>query len=100
MVANTVAANLRRTDLIGRWGGEEFIIYLEKVNQDSFFQILEKLRILVSASEIKSNENIINVTVSIGGVIINEGDTKEQIIKKADELMYKSKNSGRNKVTV
>lgn len=99
-VANTLSANLRGTDLIGRWGGEEFIIYLEKVSSESLVQILEKLRMLVAASQIKIGNNNISVTVSMGGVIIKDGDSKENIIKRADELMYRSKKEGRNRVSI
>lgn len=99
-VTNTISNNLRNTDLIGRWGGEEFVVYIEKVNGENIFTILDKLRILIENSEINTGKEIIKVTASIGGVVIKSGNTKDEIIKNADKLMYESKNNGRNRVTV
>ncbi|MEO0094961.1 MAG: diguanylate cyclase, partial [candidate division WOR-3 bacterium] len=54
---------------------------------------------LISLSNIKINSDTINVTVSIGATLVKEKDTLKSIIKRADKLMYQSKQNGRNKVT-
>jgi len=102
MVAATLKYNIRADDAVGRWGGEEFLVILYDVDSlDSLRNICEKLRILVEHStlELESN-NFINVTISIGATLLNHTDTPETIVARADKLMYKSKESGRNRGTV
>ena len=99
-VAKTLSHNLRGIDIIARWGGEEFIICIDNINKELMEKLLNKLRILVEKTEVHYNQKIISVTISVGGTVIQENETKEEIIKRADELMYKSKDSGRNKVTI
>lgn len=99
VVSSTLSNNLRATDLVGRWGGEEFVLCLEKVNSEVIGAVLEKLRILIENSEVYFNNERIKITASIGGTIIKAEDTKESIIHRADQLMYMSKNNGRNRIT-
>ncbi|MGE5403535.1 MAG: diguanylate cyclase [Candidatus Saccharibacteria bacterium] len=100
MVANTMASNIRSYDLACRWGGEEFNIILSDVNADLMKYIAEKLRVLISQSCIEHETEMINVTISIGGTLVQEGDTPESLLKRADDLMYQSKTNGRNQVTI
>ncbi len=102
VLSQTLIKNTRSFDTVGRWGGEEFIGIIENVNKDELLKISEKLRSLVDASSIKLEgfENNINTTISIGATISKPEDSPETIIKRADELMYESKQAGRNRVTV
>lgn len=101
MVSKTLSSNLRLEDKIGRWGGEEFIAVLQVSRESSLEKIANKLRILVSKSTFKtSKDENISVSISIGGAIIKDGETIEQLIERADNNMYISKKTGRNKVTV
>jgi len=101
MVTRTLSSNLRNDDKIGRWGGEEFIAVLQISKISSLEHIANKLRTLVSKSEFTTSENTnITVTVSVGGAIIEDGETIEQLIERADNNMYLSKTNGRNRVTV
>jgi diguanylate cyclase (GGDEF)-like protein/PAS domain S-box-containing protein len=102
VVAKTLIKNIRSFDTIGRWGGEEFIGLIENINNDELLKVAEKLRALVDASSIQPEgfKNIINPTISIGATISKPQDSPETIIKRADELMYESKQAGRNRVTI
>lgn len=101
MVSKTLSSNLRNEDKIGRWGGEEFIAVLKVTKELSLERIANKLRILVSKSIYETEDGInITVNVSIGGAIIKNDETIEQLIERADNNMYISKKTGRNKVTV
>lgn len=99
MVANTLKLNLRQTDTIARWGGEEFVVLMEISLPDSAQSITEKLRNLIASSHLQFGENDIGVTASIGVTTVQPGDTTESIVARADGLMYQSKAAGKNRVT-
>jgi diguanylate cyclase (GGDEF)-like protein/PAS domain S-box-containing protein len=100
MLANTVNSNLRAGDSIGRWGGEEFLVVLRQIGQAYIFQVAEKLRILIASSVAHAGEEQVNLTVSIGATQLREQDTLEEVVERADRLLYASKDAGRNRVTV
>jgi len=100
LVANTFVANGRPFDLFGRWGGEEFVGIIRNINKKDLEALGNRLRILVGKSHIiHENENI-NVTISVGATLVNDDDTMESLMKRADTLMYKSKKTGKNKLTL
>jgi len=55
---------------------------------------------LVEKSSLRKDKGSLKVTISIGATVIKEGDTIEQAVKRADDLLYKSKDDGRNRVTI
>jgi diguanylate cyclase (GGDEF)-like protein/PAS domain S-box-containing protein len=97
LVSKTLKSNVRGNDKVGRWGGEEFIAIVMCENNAELALVSEKLRILVqkSAYEIPESD-IIKVTVSIGGTIFNKGENISDTINRADKLMYKAKQNGKN----
>jgi diguanylate cyclase (GGDEF)-like protein len=100
-VARNLAGHLRGTDVCGRWGGEEFIAVLHNVDLKSISQIAQKLHAMIASSTIIVNEEKIYVTTSIGAAIVHETDTTiNSIVERADQLMYQSKQAGRNRVTL
>jgi diguanylate cyclase (GGDEF)-like protein/PAS domain S-box-containing protein len=100
MIAHTLNQNLRSSDLIGRWGGEEFVGIILDTDLHHLALISEKLRILVENSHFNYEGNEIGVTISIGGTLARSSDTDDTIIRRADQLMYQCKLKGRNKVLV
>ncbi len=101
MVAQTMRHALRATDTTGRWGGEEFIAILHDVrDKDDLLAAAEKVRALVEHSRLDLDGQGLAVTVSIGGTLLLPRDTADSFVGRADQLMYRSKESGRNYVTV
>ena len=101
MVAATLKHNLREADALGRWGGEEFLAILYDVTSLGALETLcEKLRTLVEASRLDLADRHLTVTVSIGATLLRPDDTPESIVRRADEMMYRSKQAGRNRVSV
>lgn len=101
MVAATLKHNLRNTDVVGRWGGEEFLAILYDVNSfDALKFVCEKLRTLVDFSRLDLPDKSLNVTISIGATLLLPHDTPESFVRRSDELMYQSKKGGRNRVSV
>lgn len=103
LVLKTVAATLisqsRPFDLYGRWGGEEIVAIIRNVDMEALKRMSERCRVLVAKSVIHFNGHHLKVTVSIGATLVRQNDDVDSIIKRADELMYKSKVSGRNRLT-
>lgn len=99
MVAATLRHSLRKTDVIGRWGGEEFLAILYDVTSLEILKsFCEKLRTLVEFSRLDLGGKGLTVTISVGATFLRSGDTPESIVRRADALMYQSKQAGRNKV--
>ena len=101
MVANSLKLSLRSTDIIGRWGGEEFLIILQNVqNASTLKKIVAKLSALVACSRLDLDDASLSVTISVGATLLRPDDTPETLVNRADQLMYESKQAGRNCVTV
>ncbi|MFN2353577.1 MAG: diguanylate cyclase [Desulfopila sp.] len=99
-VSKTFTRNSRPFDLYGRWGGEEFIAIIRNVTPGKLYNIAERLRLLVEGSYILHHEKKLRVTISIGATMAMVDDTIEGIVKRADEQLYSSKKTGRNRVTM
>jgi diguanylate cyclase (GGDEF)-like protein/PAS domain S-box-containing protein len=101
MVAKSIRYGVRATDAVGRWGGEEFVAILHDVQDMTMLQVpAEKVRTLVEHSRLDVNGLHLSVSLSVGGTLLQAGDTPESVIERADRLMYQSKQAGRNHITV
>lgn len=87
----------RESDVLIRWGGEEFILLLPIKNENNLSKALEHLRELIAQEPMPK---IGHITISIGAAICGNRESIEESIKRADEKLYISKNSGRNRVTL
>ena len=100
MVAKKLSDALRPYDMVGRWGGEEFVVVTCHTDIAKLNILAERIRILISASYLEFNNKTLSTTVSIGGSFATEHDNTISIIARADSLMYESKKAGRNRVTI
>ncbi len=100
MVANTLSTNARPFDLYGRWGGEEFMGLVRNISLPNLEMLAERLRVLIEGSFLDNTSTLLNVTVSIGATLATEEDTLDNLLKRADALLYYSKHHGRNKASV
>ena len=90
---------LRTSDVIGRLGGEEFIVAMPETDVEEAFAVAERLRRKLSQMRISTPHGLISFSVSIGLAQMESVDTSlSQLVKKADEAMYVAKGTGRNKV--
>lgn len=92
-VASILLSNIRKTDFVGRWGGEEFIIIYSNTTAENALKMSEKIRIALKENIFSVNEE---VTVSIGISEYDHGWEHRSLFKKADDALYKAKNSGKN----
>lgn len=98
-ISKSIRRNVRNTDMFGRWGGEEFIGVFEIKNNYEATLLAEKIRILIAGSEICHVEDSLCVTASLGATVARDNDSIDSIIKRADSLMYQSKQKNKNCVT-
>lgn len=100
-ISETLLSSIRKTDFIGRWGGEEFIGIFPMVPEKELGIIAEKIRFLIENSILREEDGKeFYITVSVGGTLAKKGDSLESLINRADKQMYLSKNNGRNQVTI
>jgi len=94
-VAGLVKEKIRKSDIVARWGGEEFIILLPNTDLDEAVKIAETLRLAI---ENKPFETIEKLTCSFGAVALHENESSEELLKRVDDLLYEAKAKGRNQV--
>jgi diguanylate cyclase (GGDEF)-like protein len=99
-IANTFIANARPFDFYGRWGGEEFLGIIRNVTGENLESMGNRLRSLIEKSYIMHEDKKLFVTVSIGATLVNDNDSIDTLIKRADIFLYKSKADGRNRLTI
>jgi len=97
LVAKTIKTNLRESDFCARFGGEEFVFVLPDCPQENAIEIAESICKAVEALKFETNGKQVKLTISVGLTSQRDKDL-DVMIKKADELMYKAKKSGKNKV--
>jgi two-component system cell cycle response regulator len=99
-VTQRLSAAVRVYDVVGRYGGEEFIVAASGLEADRAYQFAERLRLAVSTSPIRTPQAEVTVTISIGVVTTNPGSecSVEKLIQSADAALYQAKASGRNRV--
>ncbi|MDA3908708.1 MAG: GGDEF domain-containing protein [Sulfurimonas sp.] len=95
--ANTLQNNLRTNDFIGRWGGEEFIIFTTETDLESAEKLAQKLRKKIMEISI---EPVKQVTCSFGVAQRLDNESFEDLCERADKALYKAKDSGRNCVCI
>jgi len=100
-VSTIFKKNLRDIDLIGRYGGEEFIMLFPESDKVTTYIAAERIRKDIEYAYFIFNNNVLNITISIGltQIIYNEAESLDSLTHRADEALYKSKENGRNIIT-
>ncbi|MFZ5988506.1 MAG: diguanylate cyclase [Bacillota bacterium] len=99
-VANILTTMTRRSDIVGRYGGEEFGIFVSEINLDNVYKFCEKIRKKIEDYEFNIGDRIIHITISMGVCLKEASDNISylDIIKISDAALYSAKENGRNKV--
>ncbi|WP_413703413.1 diguanylate cyclase [Pseudomonas sp. Pseusp16] len=98
--ARDLESCLRHSDIVCRWGGEEFIVLLKDTNGKTGLMIAEKIRQHVEQQRYAYNDKALQLTVSIGLSTRQPDDTLHSLLSRADHAMYRAKQSGRNRTCV
>lgn len=96
-IGNCLCDEIRETDHLARWGGEEFLILAHELDSALTLQLAEKLREAVEKLEVPKVEG---VTISIGATVYHKNEPLEAFTKRADEALYLAKQNGRNRVEI
>ncbi len=99
-VARTLAGNARSFDLVGRWGGEEFLVVVANIDGPKLVALAERFRLLVARSAARTASGSVSVTISVGAAVARSGEDAGAVVKRADAAMYESKRLGCNRTTL
>jgi diguanylate cyclase (GGDEF)-like protein/PAS domain S-box-containing protein len=99
-VARTASRCVRSVDTVCRWGGDEFVALVSHVDSTQLGRVAEKIRALVAGSPVRVGSQELPVTVSVGAALAGPEETSEDLLARADELMYLSKAHGGNRVSL
>ncbi|AZD06854.1 GGDEF domain protein [Pseudomonas chlororaphis] len=91
---------LRQSDIVCRWGGEEFIVLLKDTDSATARKIAEKIRLLIEQQRYAYEGKNMRLTVSIGVTTLQADDTLHSLLSRADHAMYRAKQTGRNRTCV
>lgn len=94
-MATVLKDNTRKSDTLGRWGGEEFLIICANTDKKAAYNIAQKLRLAISNYDFTK---VGHKTASFGVASFKEGQSVEEVLDIADKALYEAKNSGRNMV--
>ena len=96
-ISEIITANIRDDDIFARWGGEEFVVLLSRIDIDTATELAERLRKAIEANQFSEAGHI---TISIGLVQYRRGEPIEELMKRVDEKMYQAKREGKNRVSI
>jgi diguanylate cyclase (GGDEF)-like protein len=99
-LANILRKTLREGDKIYRYGGEEFIVLLNRIEKKESHQIAQRIVSLINSNRLIYKELNINITVSLGATTLRIGDTPDELITRADKALYIAKQNGKNRVEI
>jgi diguanylate cyclase (GGDEF)-like protein len=99
-VAKALATELRPSDLLGRYGGEEFVAMLDTTMAQQAMQVATRLCRRVHRLEIPIDGESLMLSISIGVAMQIDGDDVESLVERADKAMYDAKLNGRNRVCI
>ena len=95
-VAKTLTGALRGSDIVGRWGGDEFVAIVRHVDSNALNVLANRCCALVAQTSLSvSGGPNVPLSISAGGALVTAGDTAETILKRADQQMYENKMKGR-----
>lgn len=98
IIASVLRKRLRATDFIARFGGEEFVLLMPSTVPAAGLKLLESLRASIEACPFHFKGEPVTITVSIGMSAFRPGEHSDQVLKRADQALYRAKNAGRNRV--
>jgi diguanylate cyclase (GGDEF)-like protein len=97
-VASIIRQTVREVDKTARWGGEEFAVIMPNVTASTAVRVAENLRRTIQAQPLMTSQGSVELTISIGVTLLVDNDSIESFFQRADQLLYKAKELGRNRV--
>lgn len=92
-MCKAIQLQIRTNDLLGRWGGEEFIVICDNIDREGLMHVAEKIRVIIENSTF---EQFLSLTISLGITLAAPNDSINTLTKRADDGLYASKANGKN----
>jgi diguanylate cyclase (GGDEF)-like protein len=99
-IANLLRKTLRDGDKVFRYGGEEFVVILNRISEEKCEEIAKRILHTISSNNLLYKGDSVNVTISIGATNYQTGDTPDDLIDRADKALYRSKERGKNQLNM
>jgi diguanylate cyclase len=96
IVAETLTERLRKSDFLGRYGGEEFVMILPETDGPGSLHVANKMRDAVADLGFHFRGQPVSVTISCGLTVLTPGDSADEAFERADKALYRAKEAGRN----
>lgn len=100
LISKVIKLKLRNTDFVARYGGEEFVILMPSTSAEEAHRAVDKIRQAVAKSPFNFHGKPVTVTMSFGLTETREGDDGESLFSRADAMLYKAKETGRNRAII
>lgn len=100
LIAAAIRATVRKGDLVGRLGGEEFGVFLPGASSANATLVAERIRQQIEQTQFRPGERASRLSVSIGGASFQDGRGLDELFRIADERLYVAKHAGRNRVSM
>ncbi|WP_432453869.1 MULTISPECIES: GGDEF domain-containing protein [unclassified Agarivorans] len=100
VIARALQNSLRDTDFLARFGGEEFVLLMPNISPDAVMVPLDNIREQIKTLPFRFKEKQVSITVSIGATLFKDSDKPLDAFERADQALYESKSSGRDKVNL
>lgn len=97
VLGRTISQRLRSVDFMARYGGEEFVIILPETSPDAAFKLLDMIREAIAKAPFRFKQEPLDVTLSVGIVSVHNDETIDEAFARADKLLYRAKDEGRNR---
>lgn len=99
-ISHLLITSFRKTDIVGRYGGEEFAIVLPEASLENSFRICDNFRMQIEQLEFKSDDNSFHITISAGIACYPNLKDLPSLVNAADKALYLAKHNGRNQVVI
>lgn len=100
LIAKLIATRLRKVDFVARYGGEEFVILMPETTTEQALTVLDKIRAVVAKTPFKFKDSPVQITMSFGIAGFDTEDSVESTFERADKVLYRAKDEGRNRCLV
>ncbi len=99
-VVTIISNTIKEHDILGRWGGEEFVLFMPSINLDDAVELVDSIRKNVSAALFTYDYNTFQLTITAGLATFDESSDYDQVFSLIDEALYEGKNNGKNQVVI
>ncbi len=98
IVARVVSQVVRTEDVVGRWGGEEFLVLLPRTSEEGAVLAAERILVTIRTTRVATPNGVLSVTASAGAAVHHHGRPASDVLVRADKALYAAKTCGRDQV--